>query len=236
MSKKYSFNDLLEIMEKLRGENGCPWDIEQTHESIKRSIMEEGYELIEAIDSGDGAKMADESGDLLLQVVFHAQIGKENGEYDIDDVTDAICKKLIHRHPHVFGDINIETSEEVLNAWDDIKRKDREQKTVAEELRGISKYLPSLTRAEKIQNKAIKNGYYIGDMKGTVDSAANKLKLIDENIDKNAAEKYIGQVLFNIVSFARTAGIDAEVALNREITSFINEYEKFESESKEDEA
>ena len=236
MSKKYSFNDLLEIMEKLRGENGCPWDIEQTHESIKRSIMEEGYELIEAIDSGDGAKMADESGDLLLQVVFHAQIGKENGEYDIDDVTDAICKKLIHRHPHVFGDRNIETSEEVLNAWDDIKRKDREQKTVAEELRGISKYLPSLTRAEKIQNKAIKNGYYIGDMKGTVDSAANKLKLIDENIDKNAAEKYIGQVLFNIVSFARTAGIDAEVALNREITSFINEYEKFESESKEDEA
>ena len=236
MSKKYSFNDLLEIMEKLRGENGCPWDIEQTHESIKRSIMEEGYELIEAIDSGDGAKMADESGDLLLQVVFHAQIGKENGEYDIDDVTDAICKKLIHRHPHVFGDRNIETSEEVLNAWDDIKRKDREQKTVAEELRGISKYLPSLTRAEKIQNKAIKNGYYIGDMKGTVDYAANKLKLIDENIDKNAAEKYIGQVLFNIVSFARTAGIDAEVALNREITSFINEYEKFESESKEDEA
>ena len=236
MSKKYSFNDLLEIMEKLRGENGCPWDIEQTHESIKRSIMEEGYELIEAIDSGDGAKMADESGDLLLQVVFHAQIGKENGEYDINDVTDAICKKLIHRHPHVFGDKNIETSDEVLNAWDDIKRRDREQKTVTEELRGISKYLPSLTRAEKIQNKAIKSGYYIGDTKGTIDSAANKLKMIDENIDKVAAEKYIGQVLFNIVSFARTAEIDAEVALNREIARFINEYEKFESESKENEA
>ena len=236
MSKKYSFNDLLEIMEKLRGENGCPWDIEQTHESIKRSIMEEGYELIEAIDSGDGAKMADESGDLLLQVVFHAQIGKENGEYDINDVTDAICKKLIHRHPHVFGDKNIETSDEVLNAWDDIKRRDREQKTVTEELRGISKYLPSLTRAEKIQNKAIKSGYYIGDTKGTIDSAANKLKMIDENIDKVAAEKYIGQVLFNIVSFARTAEIDAEVALNREIARFINEYEKFESESEENEA
>lgn len=236
MSKKYSFNDLLEIMEKLRGENGCPWDIEQTHESIKRSIMEEGYELIEAIDSGDGAKMADESGDLLLQVVFHAQIGKENGEYDITDVTDAVCKKLIHRHPHVFGDVNLETADEVLNAWDDIKKKDREQKTVTEELRGISKYLPSLTRAEKIQNKATKNGYYIGDTKGRIDAAANKLKLIDENIDKAAAEKYIGQVLFDIVSFARCAGIDAEVALNRAISNFINEYEKFESESKNDEA
>lgn len=233
MSKKYSFNDLLEIMEKLRGENGCPWDIEQTHESIKRSIMEEGYELIEAIDSGDGMKMADESGDLLLQVVFHAQIGKENGEYDIDDVTDAICKKLIHRHPHVFGDKTLETSEQVLNAWDDIKKKDREQKTVSDELRGISRYLPSLTRAEKIQNKAIKNGYYVGDTKGVIDSAANKLKMIDENIDKVVAEKYIGQVLFNIVSFARTAGIDAEVALNREISNFINEFEKFESESDE---
>ena len=236
MSKKYNFEDLLGIMEKLRGENGCPWDIEQTHESIKRSIMEEGYELIEAIDSGDSAKMADESGDLLLQVVFHAQIGKENGEYDINDVTDAICRKLIHRHPHVFGDEKLETSEQVLNAWDDIKKKDREQKTVSDELRGISKYLPSLTRAEKIQNKAIKNGYYIGDTKGVVDSAANKLKLIDENIDKLVAEKYIGQVLFNIVSFARTAGIDAEVALNREITGFINEYEKFESEQNKDEA
>lgn len=232
MSKKYTFEDLLEIMEKLRGENGCPWDKEQTHESIKRSIMEEGYELIEAIDSKNGEKMADESGDLLLQVVFHAQIGKELGEYDMSDVTDAVCKKLIHRHPHIFGDKNLQSAEEVLDAWDEIKRRDRSQKTISDELRGISKYLPSLTRAEKVQGKAQKNGYFFSDVKGIADSASNKLKLIDENTDKLVAEKYLGQVLFNIVSVARNAGIDPEVALSREISNFISEYEKYESEPK----
>ena len=231
MSKKYTFEDLLSIMEKLRGEDGCPWDKEQTHESIKRSIMEEGYELIEAIDTRDGAKMADESGDLLLQVVFHAQIGKENGEYDMSDVTDAICKKLIHRHPHIFGGEDIKTADGVLDMWDAIKRNDRDQKTVTEELRGISKYLPSLTRAEKVQGKAAKNGYFLGDL-NIADAVYNKLKMIDENTDKAAAEKYLGQILFGIVTASKNAGIDAEVALNREISNFISEYEKYESESK----
>ncbi len=231
MSRKYTFEDLLSIMEKLRSEGGCPWDREQTHESIKRSIMEEGYELIEAIDTGDGAKMADESGDLLLQVVFHAQIGKENGEYDMSDVTDAICKKLIHRHPHIFGGEDIKTADGVLDMWDAIKRNDRDQKTIAEELRGVSKYLPSLTRAEKIQGKAAKTGYLFNDL-NVADSVFNKLKMIDENTDKFVAEKYLGQILFSIVTIAKKAGVDAEVALNREISNFISEYEKYESESK----
>ncbi len=229
--KKYTFEDLLEIMEKLRGEGGCPWDKEQTHESIKRSIMEEGYELIEAIDEKSPEKMADESGDLLLQVVFHAQIGKETGEYDISDVTDAICKKLIHRHPHVFGSESLDTAGEVLDSWDAIKRSDREQNTVAEEMRGVSKYLPSLTRAEKIQTKASKTGYFFSDVKNVAESCANKLKMIDENTDKIVAEKYLGQVLFDIVTVAKNAGIDAEVALSRRISDFISEYEKYESES-----
>lgn len=232
MSKKYSFEDLLDIMEKLRGENGCPWDREQTHESIKRSIMEEGYELIEAIDSGNPEKMADESGDLLLQVVFHAQIGKETGEYDINDVTDAICRKLIHRHPHVFGDKNIETAEAVLDNWDAIKRNDREQKTITEELKGVSKYLPALTRAEKIQSKAAKAGYFFTEVKSVADSCANKLKMIDGNTDKIVAEKYLGQVLFDVVTLAKNAGIDAEVALSRRLSDFIADYEKYESELK----
>ncbi len=230
MSKKYTFEDLLSIMEKLRGEGGCPWDREQTHESIKRSIMEEGYELIEAIDTGDGVKMADESGDLLLQVVFHAQIGKENGEYDMSDVTDAICKKLIHRHPHIFGGEDIKTADGVLDMWDAIKRNDRDQKTIAEEMRGVSKYLPSLTRAEKVQSKAAKNGYLFNGL-SIADAVYNKLKMIDENTDKAAAEKYLGQILFSIVTAAKNAGVDAEVALNREISNFIAEYEKYESES-----
>ena len=117
-NEKYNFDDLVRVVELLRAPGGCPWDREQTHESIKRNLIEEGYELIEAIDGGKPAKIADESGDLMLQVVFHAVIGKEADEYDIDDVTDAICRKLIHRHPHVFGDVSVSGSGEVLKNWD----------------------------------------------------------------------------------------------------------------------
>lgn len=147
MDKKYSFEDLLKIVEKLRMPGGCPWDIEQTHDSIKHNIIEEGYELIEALESENPEKMADESGDLLLQVIFHAQIAKEAGEYNIDDCIQKICGKLIHRHPHVFGGENIKTSEEVLEKWNAIKREDRGQDTVAKELLGVSTALPSLMRA-----------------------------------------------------------------------------------------
>lgn len=228
MDKKYGFEDLLDIMERLRGEGGCPWDREQTHDSIKRSIMEEGYELIEAIDGGDSEKMADESGDLLLQVVFHAQIGKEAGEYDMTDVTDAICKKLIHRHPHVFGDKSLDTADEVLDSWDQIKRNDREQKTVAQDMRGVSAYLPSLTRAGKIQKKAEKAGYTFGNAKSIAESAGERLKMIDDH--KDDAEKYLGQILFDIVYAAKVAGVDLEVALNRAISEFIAEFEEHEGE------
>ena len=127
---KYSFDDLVEIVSLLRAPGGCPWDREQTHQSIKKNLIEEGYELIEAIDGGNPEKIADESGDLLLQVVFHAIIGKDSGEYEINDVTDAICRKLIHRHPHVFGEVEVADSGEVLKNWDAIKRADREQSSI----------------------------------------------------------------------------------------------------------
>ena len=128
--EKYTFEDLCEILKILRAPGGCPWDREQTHQSIKHNVVEEAYELVEAIDGGDGKKIADESGDMLLQVVFHAEIGAGSGEYDISDVTDAVCRKLIHRHPHVFGDVEAKDSEEVLKNWDAIKRSDRGQKTI----------------------------------------------------------------------------------------------------------
>ena len=125
---KYSFDDLVEIVSLLRAPGGCPWDREQTHQSIKKNLIEEGYELIEAIDGGNPEKIADESGDLLLQVVFHAIIGKDSGEYEINDVTDAICRKLIHRHPHVFGTTAVSDSEEVLVNWAEIKKQEKEGK------------------------------------------------------------------------------------------------------------
>ncbi len=217
-NEKYNFDDLVRVVELLRAPGGCPWDREQTHESIKRNLIEEGYELIEAIDDGKPAKIADESGDLMLQVVFHAVIGKEAGEYDIDDVTDAICRKLIHRHPHVFGDVSVSGSGEVLKNWDAIKRGDRHQQSIADELRGVSEYLPALMRAEKIQKKAEKAGYSpeIGETAGDDFGAAG------------IGAAGFGAALFELVRRARKAGADPELALREYTNKFIDEFEKFE--------
>jgi len=124
-NKQHTFNDIVEIVRKLRAPDGCPWDKEQTHDSIRENTVEEVYEMLEAFDSGDGAKMADESGDLLLHIVFHANIGEEKGEYNINDVTDAICKKLIFRHPHIFSDVDADTSEKVMQNWESLKLKEK---------------------------------------------------------------------------------------------------------------
>ncbi len=228
MNKKYNFEDLLEIVEKLRGEGGCPWDREQTHMSIKHNIIEEGYELIEALEKGEYEKMADESGDLLLQVVFHAQIGKESGEYNIDDVTTAVCSKLIHRHPHVFGDVQVKDSEEVLANWSKIKRQERGQKSTAQDMEGVSAALPALMRAEKIQGKAEKNGYIFNDPAVTAESIANMIGILRDNDDKDVAEKYVGKMLFELVSVAKASGVDAETALSKYIKGFVDDFAKHE--------
>lgn len=208
---KYTFDELVEIIEKLRSPNGCPWDREQTHESIRNSMIEEAYELVEAIDGGKGEKIADESGDVLLQVVLHAQIGKDNGEYDINDVTDMISRKMIHRHPHVFGEVSVKNSDEVLTNWDAIKRADREQTSIADDLRGVSTYIPTLMRAKKICKKAKKAGY---------DYSAQPVGA--------SSEEEFGKLLFDIAVQAGEKGIDPEVALNGYINKFINDFAEFE--------
>ncbi len=228
MKEKYTFKDLLDIVEKLRGEGGCPWDREQTHDSIKHNVIEEGYEFIEELEKGDFFKMADESGDLLLQVVFHAQIGKENGEYDIDDVTTLVCQKLVHRHPHVFGDLDLKDSNEVLDTWNQIKRDDRGQKTVSEDMEGVSKGLPALMRAEKVQGKAGKNGYVFSEPKVSAESIANMISVLGDNAPKDVLGKYIGKMLFELVSVARAFGVDAETALSQYTTEFIKDFGKHE--------
>ncbi len=211
-NEKYDFNDFVEIIGRLRAPDGCPWDREQTHESIRKSMIEEAYELVEAIDSKNPEKIADESGDVLLQVVLHAQIAKDNGEYDIDDVTDAVCRKMIHRHPHVFGEVSVENSDEVRENWDAIKRADRSQASVADELKGVSSYIPSLMRAQKIYKKATKAGY--------------------EYTPQNASatdEQEVGKLLFDIAVSASKNGIDPEVALSGYLNKFINSFEAFEA-------
>ncbi len=229
MGKRYTFEDLLEIVAKLRGEGGCPWDMEQTHDSIKHNIIEEGYELIEALEKGETDKMADESGDLLLQVVFHAQIGRECGEYSIDDVINAVCTKLIHRHPHVFGDVEVKDSEEVLANWNEIKRQERGQKSIAQDMDGVSKGLPALMRAEKIQGKAEKNGYIFNDAVVAAESISNMIGILRGNEDKDVAEKYVGKMLFELVSVAKASGVDAETALNKYTNGFVQEFAKHEN-------
>lgn len=208
---KYTFEELVGIIEKLRAPDGCPWDREQTHESIRKNLIEEAYELVEAIDSKNPEKIADESGDVLLQVMLHAQIGKDNGEYDINDVTDILCRKMIHRHPHVFGEVNVQNSDEVLKNWDAIKRGDRGQKSTTEELRSVSAYIPTLMRAQKIYKKAGKAGY-------------------DYSLDEAEvqSEEQIGKLLFDISAQCEKAGIDPEVALSGYINKFIGDFEEFE--------
>lgn len=209
--EKYTFDELVEIIARLRAPGGCPWDMEQTHESIRKSMIEEAYELVEAIDGGKPSKIADESGDVLLQVVLHAQIGKDNGEYDINDVTDMISRKMIHRHPHVFGEVSVANSDEVISNWDAIKRADRSQSSIADELRGVSAYIPTLMRSQKIYKKAKKAGY---EYEGS-------------NIEAETEEEF-GKLLFDIAVAAEKKGIDPEVALSGYLNKFIDDFEAFE--------
>ncbi len=203
--EKYTFADLLGIMKKLRAPGGCPWDREQTHQSIKKHVVEEAYELVEVIDRNDAQKIADESGDLLLQVVFHAAIGEDAGAYTIDDVTDAICRKMMHRHPHLF-----EGGEPT--DWDEIKRRDREQTTIAQELDEISSYLPALMRADKILKKTTKHGF------------SADVKLETEN-----PELALGAELFALVEKCRKNGVDPELSLTRYLKHYIDAFREYEN-------
>ena len=157
--ERYDIADLVEIVAILRAPGGCPWDREQTHASLRKGFVEETYEVIEAINKNDRALMREELGDVLLQVVFHAQIEREEGAFDFDDVCDEICKKLIVRHPHVFGDVHAETSAEVLTNWDAIKRRTKKQDTVAEAMEAVPRELPALMRAQKLLHKGAKAGF-----------------------------------------------------------------------------
>lgn len=222
---RYSFQDLIDIIARLRGEGGCPWDAEQTHESLKKNMIEEAYEATEAIDSGSGAKMADELGDLLLQIVFHAQIGTEENEFTIDDVTTAVCEKMIRRHPHVFADVTVENSDEVLVNWEEIKKKENGQKSTTESMQSVSRYLPALMRAAKVQSKAAKVGF---DWPAASEALAKVREEADELSDalrdsSNITEE-VGDLLFAAVNTARLAGVDAEEALTAATEKFIRRF------------
>lgn len=227
----YDFYDLVRIMKALRGEGGCPWDAEQTHESIRKDFIEETYEVIEAINKKDPELLCEELGDVLLQVAFHAEIEEEKNVFTIDEVTDGICKKLIERHPHVFGEIKVDGVDDVLNNWDTIKRKTKNQKTQAEAMQFVPRELPALMRATKIQSKAKKAGFdweNIDDVFAKLDEEIAELKEAYASGDKNNVEEELGDVLFTAVNLSRFLDCDAEEALTASNDKFISRYTKVE--------
>ncbi len=229
---KYGFEDLVEIMAILRSPGGCPWDAEQTHESIKKDFIEETYEAIEGINKKDKDLLCEELGDVLLQVVFHAQISSESGEFDISDVTDGICKKLIERHPHVFANIEVNSTDDVLTNWDTIKRKSKGQKTQGSSMQKIPRELPALMRAQKIQSKAKKAGFDWESIEGAYDSLESEIKELKcaaENESKERIKDELGDVLFSVVNVARFLAVDAEEALTGSSDKFMNRYLKVET-------
>ncbi len=227
----YGFSDLCEIMAILRAPGGCPWDAEQTHASIKRSLIEETYEVIEAINKDDKDLLCEELGDVLLQVVFHAQMEAEQGTFDIGAVCDGICKKLIERHPHVFGTVQVDSTEQVLDNWDAIKRKSKKQKTQGEAMQKVPLELPALMRAEKIQKKAKKAGFDWPTVDGAweaLHSELEELRAAQSGGDPAQIENELGDVLFSVVNVARFLKVDPEQALTAASNKFLSRYLRVE--------
>ncbi len=225
--EKYDLNDYIALMAYLRSEKGCPWDRVQTHESIRANLLEEAYEVCETIDEGDAEHMKEELGDLLMQVLFHAQMESERGSFDINDVADAACRKLVHRHPHVFGNVAADTPDKVLDTWDAVKRADRAQETDASAMDGISKALPSLVRAQKIQHRAAKKGFDWPVVSGAMDKMREEVGELQEGIDADDLENIeeeLGDVLFCVVNVARFYNIDPEIAGHRACEKFVRRF------------
>ncbi|PYG88263.1 tetrapyrrole methylase family protein/MazG family protein [Ruminiclostridium sufflavum DSM 19573] len=227
---------LLNIMEILRSMEGCPWDREQTHQSLKKYFIEETYEYLEAVDLDDKGKMCEELGDVLLQVVFHAQIAKENGDFSMEDVINGVCDKMIHRHPHVFGNVNVKTSGEVLRNWEEIKKKEKGNKNQTSVLKDVPANLPALMRSYKVQQKAAQIGF---DWDNTEDVFAKIREEIDEleeefkKSDKKGIEDELGDVLFSIVNLSRFLKVHPELTLSQSTDKFIRRFEIVEQKASE---
>ncbi|MDR0751494.1 MAG: MazG family protein [Christensenellaceae bacterium] len=218
--KHFGFNDLIEIMRKLRGPNGCPWDKEQTHETIRKNALEEAYELVEAIDLKDNAKICEESGDVLLQSIFHALIAETNKEFTIEDMLNGLCKKLISRHTHIFGENKANTSEEALGFWEQAKSREKKATDIKKKIENIPSTLPALMKAEKII-KILNNEKKVDfDPISDMDSIKFANDLIGNFGSDNIKEK-LGLYLFSLVKLAIDYNIDLENSLTETINSLV---------------
>ena len=225
--ESYDLRDFVALVSYLRSPNGCPWDQVQTHESIRRNFLEETYEACEAIDAGDLVHMREELGDVLMQVLFHTDIEREAGHFDIDDVADAACKKLVYRHPHVFR-----RDEPDAPDWDTMKQRERAQTTTAEAMDSVARSLPALWRCDKIQAKAAKTGFEWPDVHAAldkVDEETRELRAAVASGDTEAIGDELGDLLFAAVKVARFAGIDPEQAAHAACEKFIRRFAAMET-------
>lgn len=225
--ESYDLRDFVALVSYLRSPNGCPWDQVQTHESIRRNFLEETYEACEAIDAGDLVHMREELGDVLMQVLFHTDIEREAGHFDIDDVADAACKKLVYRHPHVFR-----RDEPDAPDWDTMKQRERAQTTTAEAMDSVARSLPALWRCDKIQSKAAKTGFEWPDVHAAldkVDEETRELRVAVASGDTEAIGDELGDLLFAAVKVARFAGIDPEQAAHAACEKFIRRFSAMET-------
>ncbi|KAB3531851.1 bifunctional methyltransferase/pyrophosphohydrolase YabN [Alkaliphilus serpentinus] len=231
----YNMNNLIDIMERLRHKDGCPWDIQQTHETLKPYLVEEAYEVLEAIDLEDDLLLEEELGDLLLQVVFHSQIAKERGAFNIKDVIRGICEKLVYRHPHVFLDVKVEDSEGALDSWEEQKRQEKHIKSHTESMISIPKELPALMRADKIQRKAAKVGFDWDNPQDVINKIHEELQELLEAQEKgNPVEikEEGGDLLFAVVNLLRFYKVEPEDALRSTINKFLKRFSYIEDKAK----
>ncbi len=229
--ENYNIDDLLEIMRILRSPGGCPWDMEQTHASIRKDFIEEVYEAVEAIDLDDTGLLREELGDVLLQVAFHCQIETEKENFNFDDICDELCKKLIVRHPHVFGEVTVSDAGEVLKNWDSIKKQTKGQETYTDTLESVAKSLPSLMRAQKLGKRAMRAGMDFKSAEDAFECIKQETAEFEEAIksgDSQQIEEEFGDLLFSCVNTARHLDIDAEEALTKACEKFIKRFRETE--------
>ncbi len=232
MESLYSYEDLVAIIEKLRGEGGCPWDREQTHESLIPCLLEESYELMEALQNNDIPLMREELGDVLLQVLMHTQIAKEDGEFTLEEVIHDLAHKLIYRHPHVFKDTKVENSQEVLTNWEELKQKEKNETSLVESMDRVAKTLPALVKTQKVQKKAIKSGAINRDILQELEGLIDRLNCIKDTVKQGDIvqnEEKIGEILFAVVKLSTFFEINAEFALTKSMEKFINRFRYIEN-------
>jgi MazG family protein len=234
--------DLIRVVGRLRAPDGCPWDRAQSHRSLRRHLLDEAYELLDAIDDGDPIRLKEELGDLLLQAVFHARIAADDGTFDIDDVAEVVVEKLIRRHPHVFAGVRADTPDEVYANWERLKAEEGERKPIDAEM---PEALPSLSAAQKVQRRAAGRGFDWAELAGAVDKVREELAELEEaaaahhgdqreGAAKDALEEEVGDVLFAVTALARRLGVDAETALRSRTRTFVGRFEGMERRAQAD--